>query len=197
MWTVVLILKDAAVGLLVTSVLVHLPLISSMEKNLPRPLSSECVPVDAPMSGVENCASLIPEVMGSDDDTEVELPEAEFERKPTKTPIKGASLLDVINTYRTEMGKSLIKTNQVLCGVAETRLEDIKANFGHEKFNDRVSGISFEQIGENLWQGTSGDNQTVVESWKQSPGHQANLVGEWSNGCGVSSGGFVVFMFMR
>jgi uncharacterized protein YkwD len=95
------------------------------------------------------------------------------------------------------MGKSLIKTNQVLCGVAETRLEDIKANFGHEKFNDRVSGISFEQIGENLWQGTSGDNQTVVESWKQSPGHQANLVGEWSNGCGVSSGGFVVFMFMR
>ena len=117
--------------------------------------------------------------------------------KNTIVRAKISSLNDDLNTYRRAHGLPELKTRDDLCQSAERRNSEIKSDFSHQGFGEAFAGIPFKANGENIWQGNPYTNERVIESWDNSAGHRANMLGDWIYGCGVGSGMNAVFLFMR
>ena len=82
--------------------------------------------------------------------------------------------------YRLSKKLNALKHDEILCNIANKRVEEIKDNFSHEGFqkykgDNRPKG--YIAIGENLVTGVD-SSTTAFSSWKLSPSHNENLLFE-------------------
>lgn len=119
---------------------------------------------------------------------------------PSETMASVEELNQAINSYRQAHNLNTIYIDPQLCEIATRRALEIAKDFSHDKFGEHVSNgdydyTGFNQIGENLWQGEFSAVHIVEFGWDQSPGHRANLQGNWSRGCAGVNGVNAVFIF--
>lgn len=103
------------------------------------------------------------------------------------------------NNYRTGHGLNTLNINLGLCRIAASRAKEIANSFSHDGFEDAVdsSGLGFGSYGENIASGPLSATKFVEWSWDRSPGHKANMLGDWSDGCGGVADKYAVFLFAR
>ena len=85
--------------------------------------------------------------------------------------------------------------------ITKERLHEIQNDFSHSGFQSRLGNGAFNQlnyasIAENIFAG-SNEPAAVVEAWRNSSGHNQNMLGEFSWGCGQVEGSKAVFLFLR
>jgi uncharacterized protein YkwD len=119
------------------------------------------------------------------------------------------SVFNQINNYRTSQGLPTLTRNATIDNQARIHSQDMangKVPFGHMGFSERVQaiGISYRAAGENVAsnQGYSDPATIAVQGWLKSPGHLANIKGNYDQtGIGVaanSSGGiYFTQIFLR
>lgn len=94
----------------------------------------------------------------------------------------------VIN-YRKAHGFGELYIDSQLCDIAHQRAIEANSEFSHAKFSEHVKAgdynyTGFNTISENLWDGSFSGVHIVEFGWDRSPGHRANLQGDWTRGCG-------------
>lgn len=104
-----------------------------------------------------------------------------------------------INNYRASNSLNRLNISGDLCTIATERAREISVNFSHDGFENAVerSGIEKNAVGENIASGPLSAVQFVEWSWDKSPGHRANMLGDWSEGCGGVYARFAVYIFAR
>ena len=117
---------------------------------------------------------------------------------PTTEPITGAvTLNEAVNIYRAGHGLTKLNTRQDLCRAAEQRGQQIIADFSHNGFETAISGLTYEATAENIWRGEPFSIEKVINGWDESHGHKANLLGNYTYGCGAVTDNRVVYLFLR
>lgn len=103
------------------------------------------------------------------------------------------------NNYRVTHGLNALSINGDLCKIAGERAVEVAGNFSHSGFEAAVdrSGIERSSVGENIASGPLTAVQFVEWSWDKSPGHRANMLGDWVEGCGGVHDRFAVFIFAK
>ena len=90
------------------------------------------------------------------------------------------------NEFRKQNGKPPLKLCRLLCDIAMPHTKNMlakKVPFGHTGFNERSSkAVGFRGTGENVaWcSGYSEPIKTMVDGWIKSPGHRANMLGNYN-----------------
>lgn len=104
----------------------------------------------------------------------------------------GKQILQYSNQFRLENKLKKLEWNQKIADLAKEHSKNMalkKVKFGHDGFNDRIKRFPFPYKGaaENVFMGIS-DNiaKKAVDSWKNSPGHRKNLLGNY-NYCGIEA----------
>ena len=100
-----------------------------------------------------------------------------------------------INDYRVSQGLKKLTRNSAIDNQARIHSQDMandKVPFGHTGFSERIKavGIPYSSAGENVASnyGYSDSATTAVQGWLKSPGHLANIRGNFENtGIGVAS----------
>ncbi|MEH1839995.1 MAG: CAP domain-containing protein [Nostoc sp.] len=100
-----------------------------------------------------------------------------------------------INDYRVSQGLKKLTRNSAIDNQARIHSQDMangKVPFGHTGFSERIKavGIPYSSAGENVASnyGYSDPVTTAVQGWLKSPGHLANIRGNFENtGIGVAS----------
>lgn len=103
------------------------------------------------------------------------------------------------NNYRVEHGLNSLNINSKLCEIAASRAVDVSKGFSHDGFKSAVEGSGLEKTsyGENIASGPLSGVHFVEWSWDKSSGHKANMLGDWTDGCGGVSGKYAVFLFAK
>ncbi len=103
------------------------------------------------------------------------------------------------NNYRKNNSLNALSINNDLCKIAAERAREIAGNFSHDGFEAAVerSGIQKSAVGENIASGPLTAVQFVEWSWDKSPGHRANMLGDWLEGCAGVFDRFAVFIFAK
>ncbi|MEH2191258.1 MAG: CAP domain-containing protein [Nostoc sp.] len=100
-----------------------------------------------------------------------------------------------INNYRTSQGLPALARNSAIDNQARIHSQQMangEVPFGHTGFSERIQaiGISYRAAGENVAynQGYSDPATTAVQGWLKSPGHLANIKGNYDQtGIGVAA----------
>lgn len=123
--------------------------------------------------------------------------------EPEEEPVDQVSayeqqVFDLVNQIREENGLSPFEYNETLAQVARAHSQDMidRNFFDHinpdgDDPSDRVSaaGIRWSRVAENIAAGQRTPEQ-VVDSWMNSPGHRANILGQCQElGVGLALGG--------
>lgn len=121
---------------------------------------------------------------------------------PSENMTTRDELNDAVNQYRITHGLNELYIDPQLCDIAYQRAQEASQDFSHQRFSEHVDAgdydyTGFNRIGENLWSGSFSGVHIVEFGWDRSPGHQANLQGEWSRGCGGIYDVAVAFIFAR
>jgi uncharacterized protein YkwD len=110
---------------------------------------------------------------------------------PGRSNTIGMRALQYTNQFRAQNGRSALLWNQDIADLAyrhSKRMGEGKVPFGHQGFRRRVDNFPrpARAAGENVFMGTiSGDVARIaVNAWINSPGHRANLLGNY-NRCGI------------
>ncbi len=109
-------------------------------------------------------------------------------------------VLERINDYRAENGLEPLTLDETLMKAAQTRGEELISSYSHTrpdgtKWHTVLSEVSFSyrSAGENIaWnEGTLRTAKFTVNAWIDSPGHRANILGDYeiTGICCVHSGG--------
>lgn len=147
-------------------------------------VAASLTPIPSPISEVKtpplSSPSPIPQIVASS--------------KPNTT-----NLLDSVNNYRQKNNKSvLILSGEVGCKFAKERLGEIHTNFSHNGFDEALSKTGKSAAAENLAKTSRVKNADfIVGLWSKSPGHNKNMLEDFSEGCGYYDGKFAVFLFYR
>ncbi|MCC5659596.1 CAP domain-containing protein [Nostoc sp. XA010] len=105
------------------------------------------------------------------------------------------SIFNKINDYRASQGLAKLTLNSAIDNQARIHSQNMangKVPFGHTGFSERVKaiGIPYSSAGENVAynQGYSDPATIAVQGWLKSPGHLANIRGNFNKtGIGVAS----------
>ena len=121
----------------------------------------------------------------------------DFTKKARKSAI--FNLLDPINSYRQNNGKSELVTSNAGCVFANERLYELQTNYSHNGFDEVLSKTGKLGAAENIARTSKnkGAGFVVNQMWAISAGHNKNMLGEWTEGCGYYDGKFAVFIFLR
>lgn len=100
-----------------------------------------------------------------------------------------AEVVRLLNVFRAENGKNSLTVDAALTRAAEEHSEDMALHdlFSHTgsdgaKLGTRISdeGYGWRAIGENIAAGQT-TPQAVIDAWKGSSGHRANMLGSWED----------------
>ncbi|MCF2148562.1 CAP domain-containing protein [Desmonostoc muscorum LEGE 12446] len=105
------------------------------------------------------------------------------------------SVFTQINSYRASKGLPALTRNSAIDNQARIHSQNMasgKVAFGHSGIQERLKaiGITYKAAGENVAynQGSSDPAKQAVQGWLQSPGHLANIKGNYNlTGVGVAS----------
>ena len=106
------------------------------------------------------------------------------------------NLLQQINDFRVQNGKSPVAPEQITCAFATLRASEITTSFNHDGFENRVNShslpySSYTSVAENI--AFNSDSGQIVPGWINSPGHRENLLRDVPYGCVGSSGIYFVY----
>ena len=105
-------------------------------------------------------------------------------------------LNSVLNNYRVAHGLNALRIDGTLCAIAGERVREISTNFSHDGFEAAVERHGLQKsAGENIASGPLTAVQFVEWSWDKSPGHKANMLAGWNEGCGGVFDRFAVYIF--
>ncbi|MBD2561858.1 MULTISPECIES: CAP domain-containing protein [Nostoc] len=104
------------------------------------------------------------------------------------------SVFSQINEYRASIGQPELTRNSAIDNQAKIHSQNMASGrvaFGHGGFQQRIkaTGISYRTAGENVAynQGRSDPATRAVQGWLKSPGHLANIKGNFNQtGIGVA-----------
>ncbi len=127
--------------------------------------------------------------------------------RPTNTPsptpkitsllnAKQQYILSQINDYRISLGLSQVTANKATCSFAQTRATEISTNFTHDGFTSRINAhtlpyASYHNVTENI--AMTSDYKQVVQMWKNSSGHAANMRSDTTYVCVAYSGSYYAY----
>lgn len=105
------------------------------------------------------------------------------------------SVYEQINRYRASKGKPALTRNSsmdIQSRIHSQNMANGSVPFGHQGFSDRVrnTGIPYSTAGENVAYncGYGDPAQKAVQGWLNSPGHRANIEGDYNlTGIGVAA----------
>jgi len=105
-------------------------------------------------------------------------------------------VLEQVNLHRSQMGLAPLSLHPSLSRLARNHSGNMalqKVPFGHDGFSSRADWISKNlgsgSIGENVAMSSDDAVYTVQSLWLTSPGHKANIEGQFtSTGIGVAKG---------
>jgi uncharacterized protein YkwD len=107
-----------------------------------------------------------------------------------------AQVHQLINAYRVSIGLPTLTLNETISRQARAHSQNMAGGvtpFSHDGFDGRVSAIAesieLQSAAENVAYNQGYDNpaQTAVDGWLESPGHKANIEGDYSlTGIGVA-----------
>jgi uncharacterized protein YkwD len=108
----------------------------------------------------------------------------------TCTLVQAEDMAEVISQYRRAHGLSTVKTDPELTAIAERQAKAMAAAgiMDHSvagSFSSRISGARTSMAAENIAAGTSTWEETF-RVWKNSPGHNANLLQSKADIVGVA-----------
>jgi uncharacterized protein YkwD len=113
------------------------------------------------------------------------------------------SVFDQINNYRVSQNLPKLTRNSAIDNQARIHSENMAKGtvpFGHTGFSERIQavGIPYSSAGENVAysQGYSDPATIAVQGWLKSPGHLANIRGNFDKtgiGVGSNSAGAIYF----
>lgn len=111
-------------------------------------------------------------------------------------------LNQAVNNFRHTHNLNQLVIPEDLCEIANKRAIEASTDFSHRQFEESVQKgeynyVSFELIGENLWQGSLSGVHIVEFGWDKSPGHRQNLLRNWDRGCAGVFETTAVFVFAR
>lgn len=131
------------------------------------------------------------------------LPEITPEPKPTATPPADViepsetehpyilRVVELVNEERAKAGLNPVTLDKTVSKAALTRSKEIVNNFSHTRPNGssfvtalKEQGVSYRRAGENIAWGQRSPEQ-VMNSWMNSSGHRANILGESFTHIGV------------
>lgn len=126
-----------------------------------------------------------------------EVKTASIEPEPIITPTKQqkAEIEELINQYRLQNGKSILRKDSYLCELATFRLNEIKTDWPHDGFH-KMKKEKYSSFGENLGRDWSSD-EDVMRAWIASPTHNDILLGHWTNFCVSQEEGYYVLITGR
>ena len=105
-------------------------------------------------------------------------------------------LNSTLNNYRVAHGLNALRIDGTLCAIAAERAREISQNFSHDGFEAAVERHNLQKsAGENIASGPLTAVQFVEWSWDKSPGHKANMLSDWNEGCGGVFDRFAVYIF--
>lgn len=99
------------------------------------------------------------------------------------------SLLTDINNYRKSLGLNAFVTNDIVCNFAKKRAQELTVNFSHEGSNPPYP--SYSNTAENI--ASANSKEEVLDLWKNSDGHNKNLLSNAKFACTANSGKFYTF----
>lgn len=119
----------------------------------------------------------------------------EIAQSTVNTAAIEASVFQQINQYRASVRLPALTRNAAIDSQARTHSQNMasgKVPFGHNGFQQRVQAIAipYSAVAENVAynQGSSDPATKAVQSWLNSPGHLANIKGNYNlSGIGVAS----------
>lgn len=105
-------------------------------------------------------------------------------------------VLERVNLHRSQIGLAPLSLHPSLSRLARTHSGNMalqKVPFGHDGFSERANWINKNpgsgSIGENVAMSSDDAVNTVQSLWLKSPGHKANIEGNYtSTGIGVARG---------
>lgn len=98
---------------------------------------------------------------------------------------KAYEVLEQLNAYRVENGLNPLKMDEELLEAAMNRAAEVVVNWDHTRPNGTIcTTICNRMDGENLGEGQK-TVQQVMDGWKNSPGHDANLKYKDWNSVGI------------
>ncbi len=112
-------------------------------------------------------------------------------KKESTTSAKMADVVENINQYRDESNLNRLKISEPLCEIAEIRAKEVSQKWSHTRPNGQnldslLENIEWRTAGENLARFRNATNTDVVEAWKSSESHKANLLNPRYKYCGIS-----------
>ena len=122
-------------------------------------------------------------------------PHPQTSETPNQNP-NVVGLLNQVNQYRVQNGLRTVIENDTVCAFARVRVAEVRQNFDHNGFEDRIkSGTlpypGYARVTENLAKTSEPEN--VVPMWINSPGHAANMREDTPYVCIVASGEYYVY----
>ena len=97
-----------------------------------------------------------------------------------------AEVIRLTNEYRASLGLNELTQDDLLAKVAEIRSTEIVEIWDHHRadgstFADILAAMKYPspRFGENLGRGQETASE-VMDMWKESPGHNANLIGDFT-----------------
>jgi len=113
---------------------------------------------------------------------------------PASNSAYAAEVVRLVNVERAANGLAPLTMDNNLSAAAAIRAQEINVQFGHTRPNGlscfsvlQELGISYRAAGENIAIGQPSPAQ-VVQAWMDSPGHRANILGDYTRiGVGVTA----------
>ena len=116
--------------------------------------------------------------------------------KPAAAGDNGSLVMQEINSYRISLGFTPFSTHPAVCDFAKLRALELTTNFSHEGFEQRFQNgslpyESFSKVAENI--ANIATYSGVFELWKNSEGHNKNLLSESLFACVGNVGRYYAF----
>lgn len=109
----------------------------------------------------------------------------------TTTSAKMEDVVEIINQYRAESNLNQLKMTELLCEIAEIRAKEASQKWSHirpngQKLDSLLEDFEWKTAGENLAKYRVSTPSDIVESWKNSESHRANLLKSHYKYCGIA-----------
>lgn len=127
------------------------------------------------------------------------IPDAHFQGEVEQTTLiikstTSAQMTDVveqINRYRAESNLSRLKTKDSLLDIARIRAKEVSQKWSHTRSNGQkldsfLDNSEWTIADENLAKHRNATNTDVVDAWKRSESHRANLLNSRYEYCGIA-----------
>lgn len=119
---------------------------------------------------------------------------------PTTAQVKGEStIFNLVQEYRSKQGLPAMTIDPLLCKYASIRAEEIKTDWSHNGFLNKVSPqiykeSKYRKLGENLAKDFNSD-QDMFQGWLNSPLHRENIDYPYTKTCLVCSSHYCAQLF--